>query len=151
MTLLCHHPSSAAVIPVFMSGKVHFSAVAHLPMHVAEVWNADLETPDHSGIMLTDPLSRFPQSLLSHKEQCHVAKFKSMRSAFCLLFLACQKVLLQTPSYTNLFALTQTRPPPAKQDPPNTLFLSTLLVCISVLSKPAHQGEQPAIVPYPVA
>ncbi|KAI2653875.1 hypothetical protein H4Q32_014237 [Labeo rohita] len=81
---------SAAVIPVFMSGKVHFSAVAHLPAHAAEVWNADLETPDHSGIMLTDPLSRFPQSLLSHKEQCQVAKFKSMRSAFCLLFLACR-------------------------------------------------------------
>ncbi len=90
--------------------------------HAAEV----LETPDHSGIMLTDPLSRFPQSLLSHKEQCHVEKFKSMRSAFCLLFLACQKVLLQTPSRTNLFALTQTRPS-AKQDPPNTLALSTLL------------------------
>ncbi len=105
--------------------------------HAAEV----LETPDLSGIMLTDPLSRFPQSLLSHKEQCHVAKF--MRSAFCLLFLACQKALLQTPSRTNLFALTQTRPS-AKQDPPNTLALSTLLVCISVLSKPAHQGEQPA-------
>ncbi len=81
--------------------------------HAAEV----LETPDHSGIMP----SRFPQSLLSHKEQCHVAKF--MRSAFCLLFLACQKVLLQTPSRTNLFALTQTRPS-AKQD---TLALSTLL------------------------
>lgn len=71
-------PSSAAVIPVFMSGKVLFSAVAHLPTHAAEVWNADLETPDHSGIMLTDPLSRFPQSLLSHKElQVH---------AICFLF-----------------------------------------------------------------
>ncbi len=90
--------------------------------HATEV----LETPDHSGIMLTDPLSRFPQSLLSHKEQCHVEKFKSMRSAFCLLFLACQKVLLQTPSRTNLFALTQTRPS-AKQDPPDTLVLSTWL------------------------
>lgn len=87
-------PSGAAVFPVFMRGKVHFSTVAHLPTHVAEVWNADLETRKHLGIMLTDPLNRFPQSLLSHKEQCHVAKFKSMRSAFCLLFLACQKVLL---------------------------------------------------------
>ncbi len=112
--------SSAAVAPVFMSGKVHACS-----------W----------GLGNTGPFgSRFPQSLLSHKEQCHVAKFKSMRSAFCLLFLACQKVLLQTPSRTNLFALTQTRPS-AKQD---TLALSTLLVCISVLSKPAHQGEQPA-------
>lgn len=144
-------PSGAAVFPVFMRGKVHFSAVAHLPTHVAEVWNADLETRKHLGIMLTDPLNRFPQSLLSHKEQCHVAKFKSMRSAFCLLFLACQKVLLQMPSYTNLFAHTQTHPPPAKQDPPNTFSPSTLLVCINVLPKPAHQGEQPAIVPYPLA
>ncbi len=56
--------------------------------HAAEVWKHRT-----SGIMLTDPLSRFPQSLLSHKEQCHVAKF--MRSAFCLLFLACQKVLFR--------------------------------------------------------
>lgn len=75
-------PSSAALIPVFMSG-----AVAHLPAHAAEVWNADLETPDHSGIMLTDPPSRFLQSLLSHKERCHVAKFKSMWSAFLFAFL----------------------------------------------------------------
>lgn len=53
-------------------------------MHVAEVWNADLETGNHLGIMLTDPLNRFPQSLLSHKEQCHVAK-----SSPCDLLFVC--------------------------------------------------------------
>lgn len=55
------------------------------------------------------------------------------------------------PSYTNPFARTQTRLTPAKQDSPNTFSLSTLLVCIGALPKPAHQGEQPAIVPHPLA
>lgn len=73
---------------------MHFSALVHRPKQATEVWNADLERADRSGIMLTDSLSRFSQSLLTHKAQCHVAKFKSMRSACCLLLLACQKVLL---------------------------------------------------------
>jgi len=67
----------------FMRGKVHFRC-AH-PNACGWGLECRLGNKEPLGnLMLTDPLNRFPQSLLSHKEQCHVAK-----SSPCDLLFVC--------------------------------------------------------------